>query len=89
MAKKQSNDVLWLVDENGRRTFTVSRDAWDALHGDEINRVAAPATAGVLTTMRAQPSVLTTMRAQPSVLTTMRAQPSVLTTMRAQSSLHQ
>jgi hypothetical protein len=57
MAKKQSNDVLWLVDENGHRTFTVSKDAWDALHGDEINRVAAPAMAGVLTTMRAQPSL--------------------------------
>jgi hypothetical protein len=67
MAKKQSNDVLWLVDENGRRTFTVSKDAWDALHGGAIDHVARPAMPGVLTTMRAQPSVLTTMRAQPSL----------------------
>jgi hypothetical protein len=60
MAKKQSNDVLWLVDENGRRTFTVSKDAWDALHGGAIDRVALPtmsAIAGVLTTMRSQPAL--------------------------------
>ena len=69
MAKKQSRKedkgqaVMWLVDENGRRTFTVSKAAWDALHEgrdantDSIAMPAISAMSGVLTTMRAQSSL--------------------------------
>lgn len=82
MAK--SNDgqgILWITDEMGRRLFPVARSAAKEVE-DDIEMPSMAAMAGVLTTMRAQPSanVLTTMRAQPTA--------SVLTTMRAQATRH-
>jgi hypothetical protein len=76
----KSNDgqaVLWITDEMGRRLFPVARNAAKEVE-DDIELPSMAAMAGVLTTMRSQPTanVLTTMRAQSTagVLTTMRAQ---------------